>query len=59
MVTKFDIGDKVFFDLPFPQWGWVTSIRIVKEHIAYEIRTPDGSIHYNKSARKPTALAVG
>lgn len=45
MQTKFDIGDKVYFDLP-QGWGWVESIRILKEHIAYEIRMPDGTIHY-------------
>lgn len=55
MTTKFDIGDKVYFDLPFPQWGWVVSIRIVKEHISYEIVMPDGSIHYKvESALRKT-----
>lgn len=47
MVTKFDIGQKVYYDLPHSGWGWVEKIVIsATDHIVYQVRYPYGEIHY-------------
>ena len=47
MITKFDIGQKVYFDLPYQGWGWIESIKISSgDHIVYEVRYPHGEMHY-------------
>lgn len=47
MVTKFDIGDKVYFDLPYSGWGWIEKITIYRpDHITYMVRLPYGEVHY-------------
>ena len=47
MLTKFDIGQKVYFDLPHFGWGWVERINIYSaDHIVYQVRYPDGEIHH-------------
>ena len=45
MTTKFDIGQKVYFDLPLTQWGWIQKITISKDHIVYSVLLPTGQIH--------------
>ena len=55
MQTEFNIGEKVYFDIPYAGWGWVEKITIRSEdHIVYQVRTPYHEIHYKleKSLRK-------
>ena len=41
-LTKFDLGDKVYFDIPDTQWGWVESIRLSVSTSPMRLGCPTG-----------------
>ena len=55
MNTRFDIGQKVYCELPDTTWGWVEKIVITRDRITYFVRFHDGRTHYKvESALRAT-----